>query len=80
MDEPVEIDGRDMPLYPPLDETGYVDLTLIESTMALTPAERIRRHTDFLEFIELARLARIKRYGFDPAADRSPETAIRAES
>jgi hypothetical protein len=37
--------------------------------LSLTPSERIQQFCGFLEFMELARQARIKRYGYDPAAD-----------
>ena len=58
-----------MPLYPPLDETGHVDLYQIDAQLELTPKQRIEQFCGFLEFVELARQARIKRYGYDPAAD-----------
>jgi hypothetical protein len=63
------------PLYPPLDETGFVDLSQIDAMLSLTPQQRIQQFCGYLEFIELARQARIKRYGYDPAADGSVEAA-----
>jgi hypothetical protein len=40
----------DFPDYPPLDETGMVDLWQIEANLAMTPAQRIEK---FLRFLEL---------------------------
>ena len=33
-----------MPDFPPTDETGDVDLSLLECTLRLTPAQRAERH------------------------------------
>ena len=57
------------PQFPPTDESGEVDLSLIDTMLSLTPAERLRWHAEMMEFIELQRQLQIKRYGFDPAAD-----------
>jgi hypothetical protein len=52
-----ELDALGQPLHPPTDESGNVDLSIIESNLALTPAERIRRHNDFLELVLALRRA-----------------------
>jgi hypothetical protein len=70
-----EFDPTDQPAFPPTDETGDVDLSLIDAMLALTPAERLRRVGEMMEFMEIQRRLRIKRYGFDPAADAIAETA-----
>ena len=49
-----------------------IDVSLLEYTLGLTPAERIRRHDQALELIRAMRRAGTKHYGFDP---RHPETA-----
>ena len=69
-----DFNPADLPDYPELDETGQVDLSLIDCILDCTPAQRIARFGGVLEVMELARQARIKQYGYDPAADRSPET------
>jgi hypothetical protein len=56
-------DDFQMPDFPPTDETGDVDVSLIESNLRLTPAERIERHYGARLFVQrLKRLAR-ERYG-----------------
>jgi hypothetical protein len=74
---PKDADPRpdEMPLYPPLDETGTVDLYQLEASLRLTPAARIRQLQQFINFAHAARKARIKRYGYDPAIAAAAETA-----
>ena len=52
----------DFPDYPPLDETGMVDLWQIVANLALTPAERIQRLQGFLELYDAMRQAGKKYY------------------
>ena len=61
-----EDDLRNQPLYPPLDATGYADLAQIDAMLRLTPAQ-LEQLCGYLEFVELARQARIKRCLYDPA-------------
>jgi hypothetical protein len=70
---PTECNIADLPDFPPTDETGNVDLSLIDAMLDCTPAQRIGRLEGALEFIEAARQWRIKQYGYDPAIDRSFE-------
>ena len=48
-----------------------IDVSQIDDRLALTPAERIRRHSQVLVLVRALRQAGIKHYGFDP---RPPET------
>ena len=48
-----------------------IDVSQIDERLALTPAERIMRHSRVLVFVRALRQAGIKLYGFDP---RPPET------
>jgi hypothetical protein len=52
----------DFPDYPPMDETGMVDLWQVEAALQMTPAERIRRHDDFREFLRIVQKAGMKYY------------------
>jgi hypothetical protein len=61
------------PDYPPVDETGTVDLWQIEANLALTHAERMKRFESFLELCQTLRAAGQKHYGDLPATD--PEAA-----
>ena len=70
---PHECNPADFPDFPPMDETGEVDLSLVDVMLDYTPAQRISQLEGALEFIELARQWRIKQYGYDPAIDRSLE-------
>lgn len=63
-DEPV-----DMPDYPPMDESGWVDLTQIKANLALTPAQRMKQFEGFLELAAAMREAGRKYYGDLPAID-----------
>jgi hypothetical protein len=64
----------DFPDYPPMDETGMVDLWQIEAALKMTPAERIRRHDEFREFLRVVRKAGMKYYGLDAGADSPIES------
>jgi len=63
----------DFPDYPPLDETGTVDLWQIEASLALTPAQRMKQFESFLELCQTLRAAGQKHYGDLSATD--PEAA-----
>ena len=54
-------------VFAEVDESGDVDLSLIEYNLSLTPAERLRRAHSLRLFAEAARADRIRRYGLDPA-------------
>lgn len=41
----------------PTDETGEIDLSLIEYNLSLTPAERLEQNDRFIQFVEIARAA-----------------------
>jgi hypothetical protein len=75
MAESSDYDPSDFPEYPQLDPIGYVDISQIDCSLMMTPAQRIRQLEDLLEFARRAKAARIKRYGFDPAADAIAEAA-----
>jgi hypothetical protein len=62
-DEPKDENDLSMPDFPLTDETGDVDLSLLDSTLRLTPAQRAERHYHARLFAQrLQRLAR-ERYG-----------------
>jgi hypothetical protein len=60
------MDGHDdpeCPQYPRTDDTGDVDISLIELNLELTPAQRIEKHYQARLFVQrLQRIAR-ERYG-----------------
>jgi hypothetical protein len=62
-----ELDALGQPLYPYMDESGTVDLSQIDCNLALTPAQRIRRHNDFLDLVLAMKRAGEKLYGSEPA-------------
>jgi hypothetical protein len=67
-------DGRiDFPDYPPLDESGTVDLWQLESNLALTPAQRMRQLDGFLELCQAMKRAGKKHY--DQLSSVDPKTA-----
>ena len=68
-----EFDPANQPAFPPTDETGDVDLSLIDAMLALTPAERCEGRRD--DGIMDCNAGCRKGYGFDPAADAIAETA-----
>lgn len=63
-DEPIE-----MPDYPPMDESGWVDLTQIQANLALTPAQRMKQFEGFLELAAAMREAGRKYHGNLPPID-----------
>ena len=64
----------DLPAFPPTDETGDVDMTLIDYNLSLTVAERIRQHGQALKLVQRLEDVRRQWYGFD---DSSPEKTPR---
>jgi hypothetical protein len=58
----------DFPDYPPLDETGMVDLWQIEANLAMTPAQRIQKFMRFLELENAIRRARANHNGDIPSS------------
>jgi len=59
--------------FPTLDESGTVDISLVEAMLALTPGERLRRHAALLDLAYEAREIRKKKHGFDPWEVSVPE-------
>jgi len=60
-DEPTDDD--EVGHFPPTDATGDVDLSMLDATLRLTPAQRAERHYHARLFAQrLRRLAR-ERYG-----------------
>jgi hypothetical protein len=57
------------PDYPPMDETGTVDLWQIEYNLSLSPAERLKRFEGFLELCQAFQKAGMKQHGHIPATD-----------
>jgi hypothetical protein len=64
---------EDVPEFPPTDESGEVDIWLIDTLLDLTPTERLAWHAEFMEFAGQQRQLIIQKYGFDPADIRVPE-------
>jgi len=62
-----ELRPEDVPAFPPTDESGEVDICLIDTLLDMTPTERLQLHAEFSEFAEQQRQQRAKEYGFDPA-------------
>jgi hypothetical protein len=58
-----KFDPRTLPLYPPMDESGNVDLSHIEYNLSLTPAQRWRQHARALELVLALRAAGEKLHG-----------------
>ena len=55
MAEANDFNPADLPLFPPTDETGDVDLTLVEYYLRLTPAERLACLDAFESFVDFVR-------------------------
>jgi hypothetical protein len=53
----------EFPDYPPMDETGMVDLWQLQANLALTPAQRMKQLEGFLELYQAMRRAGQKYYG-----------------
>ena len=64
-DEPKEY-GIHFPDYPPMDESGTVDLWQLEENLRLTPQERMKRFAQFAELCDAFRAAGRKHYGQIP--------------
>ena len=58
-------------MRPPLDESGEVDLSLIDYMLRLTPAQRLSVAEEFADFILTARRAA----GIDGSIPRAAEAA-----
>ncbi|MCY2953613.1 MAG: hypothetical protein NTU53_16785 [Planctomycetota bacterium] len=69
-DPPIHFGPNDLP--DPHQDPDF-DKNLVECMLALTPTERLERHEQWRQFQEIARQARIARYGYDPAV---PETSV----
>jgi len=50
-----------------------IDVSQIDDRLALTPAERVKRHSQALVLVRALRQAGIKLYGFDPRFTESLE-------
>jgi hypothetical protein len=64
-----ESERNAFPDYPPLDESGMVDLPQVEANLALTPSRRIKQLEGFLELYEAMRRAGTKHYDQLPSVD-----------
>ncbi len=73
-DLPADFNPAEFPAFPPTDESGDVDITLIDDALAKSVAERFEQHYAARLFAEKLRRAGEKFYG-SPAAD--PETLER---
>lgn len=60
--------------FPPTDETGNVDVSLVEYCLSLTPAQRVEKHYHARLFAERCRAAARERYG--PIVDAIPTSAV----
>jgi hypothetical protein len=63
-DKPFHYDPAD---FPDPHKNPDFDQSLVDSMLELTPGQRLERHERFRQFFEVAREARIKLYGYDPA-------------
>jgi len=68
-----DFDPRTLPDFPPMDESGWVDISQIEYSLSLTVAERIEKYFQWMEFVEMAREAGRKMYGMDPRPSQAVE-------
>ena len=64
---------EDVPAFPPTDESGEVDICLIDTLLDMTPTERLQWHESFMKFANEQRQLRAKEYGFDPGNIRALE-------
>lgn len=71
-DKNVPLKPEDFPEFPPTDETGDVDLSLLDYNLSLTVAERIERNGDALKLVRALENVRRQWYGSDAG---SPEEA-----
>lgn len=65
MAAPDDFNPADLPLFPPTDETGDVDLWEIRRNLSLTPTQRIEENDRFAEFVEVVREGGRRFYGAD---------------
>jgi hypothetical protein len=66
----------DQPLdVTPTDESGEVDLSLIEYSLSLTPTERVERHYQARRFVQQLREAGRKLHGPHGPVDPNPRPA-----
>ncbi|HYE16967.1 MAG TPA: hypothetical protein VEA69_00860 [Tepidisphaeraceae bacterium] len=65
-------DPIDFPDFPPLDDSGTVDLWQIRSNLSLTPEQRMEQYFQWMEFVRDVREAGARYYGVEP---RSAETS-----
>ncbi|MBL9038396.1 MAG: hypothetical protein JNG84_07780 [Archangium sp.] len=54
------------------DAAPPIDTSLLEDALALSPAERMKRHDAALQLVLALRKASTTHYGFDPRAVASP--------
>jgi hypothetical protein len=54
---------RDLPDFPPTDESGEVDLTQVQYNLSLTPTQRLEQNDRFAEFIAVVREGGRRFYG-----------------
>jgi len=60
-----DFEPRTLPAFPPMDESGWVDISQIEYNLSLTVAQRIEQYFQWMEFVEIAREAGRKMNGVD---------------
>jgi hypothetical protein len=58
-----ELNPADWPRFPPTDESGDVDLWMLEHNRSLTPAQRLRAHAAALALVRALERARDNRLG-----------------
>jgi hypothetical protein len=71
MKEPKEefppLSPADFPDFPPMDETGDVDLSVLDCNLRKSVAERLEQHHRALELVRVLQSVRRKQYGPDEA-------------
>jgi hypothetical protein len=67
-----EFKPADLQDFPPTDESGDVDLSLIDHNLSLTVAERIRQHGEALKLVR--RLEEVRKYWYGSTLGDSQET------
>ena len=60
---PADFNPDDVPRFPPTDESGEVDITLIQDNLSKTVAERFEQHYAARLLVEQLRRAGEKFYG-----------------
>jgi len=73
MDTGNDLDPIALSQFPETDVTGDIDLSLIDYNLSLSPAERIRQHLEFAQFVEVVRRAGAKHYGVDARTSEETE-------